>query len=71
MKSISKIYPKLVFLSIHVKKTKDKKLIATLVIPDTDFLLLNETNSNSESQIQGNNTNNDPDKSKNNKTLKN
>jgi hypothetical protein len=71
MKSISKTYPELVFLFIYIKKTKNKKPIATLVIPDTNPLLLNKTNNSSENQIQGNNINNDPDKSENNKTSKN
>jgi hypothetical protein len=53
VKSISKIYPKIVFLFIHIKKTinkeiKSKNLIATLVIPNINLLLLSETNSSSE-----------------------
>jgi hypothetical protein len=51
VKSISKTYPKLVFPSIYVKETKNKELITTLVIPNTDPLLLNKTNNNSKSQI--------------------
>jgi hypothetical protein len=71
MKLISKIYPKIVFLFIYIKKIKNKELIVIPVIPNTNLLLLNKTNNSFKNQIQGNNINNDLDKSKNNKTSKN